>query len=106
MLTLVPDDLGGDKILRMELEGLLAIADGKVDEGISLLDKAVETEAGYPLMFGPPKIVKPTYELLGEESLRAGRFEEATQAFEKALARTPGRRVTVAGAEAVTAASA
>ncbi len=106
MLTLVPDDLGGDKILRMELEGLLAIADGKVDEGISLLDKAVETEAGYPLMFGPPKIVKPTYELLGEELLRAGRIEEATQAFEKALARTPGRRVTVAGAEAVTAASA
>ena len=47
-----------------------------------------------------------TYELLGEELLRAGRIEEATQAFEKALARTPGRRVTVAGAEAVTAASA
>jgi len=54
-------------------------------------------EETLPIAFGPPTIDKPTYELLGEFLLRRGRKDEARAAFQRALARTPGRRLLLAG---------
>ena len=83
-----------------ELRGLLAIADGKSDEGIRLLRAAADAEDKTPFEFGPPAIAKPTAELLGEQLLKLGRKDEARAAFERAEARAPGRTLTVAGLKA------
>jgi len=53
-----------------------------------------------PFEFGPPAIVKPTAELLGEQLLKLGKPDEAHAAFERAAERTPGRTLVVAGLKA------
>jgi tetratricopeptide (TPR) repeat protein len=83
-----------------ELRGLLAIEDGRADEGIRILEAAAQAEDALPFEFGPPSILKPTWELLGEGLLALGRAEEARAAFERALQRTPGRSLVVRGLEA------
>jgi tetratricopeptide (TPR) repeat protein len=74
-----------------ELRGLLAIAAGRAAEGIEILTAAAAAEDALPFEFGPPRILKPTHELLGEELARLGRSGEANKAFDRALERTPGR---------------
>ena len=83
-----------------ELGGLLALTDGKPDEGIRILRAAADAEDKMPFEFGPPAIAKPTAELLGEQLLKLGKNDEARAAFERAEARTPGRTLTVAGLKA------
>lgn len=74
-----------------ELRGLVAIAAGKTDEGLGLLRAAAAAEDGSPFEYGPPAVVKPTFELLGEELKKLGRADEARAAFTRASERTPGR---------------
>ncbi len=62
-----------------------------------LMHQAVGREDKLPIAFGPPTIDKPGHELLGEILLRRGRKDEAHAEFEKAVARTPGRRLTEQG---------
>jgi tetratricopeptide (TPR) repeat protein len=76
---------------RLELEGLVAIGAGRADAGIELLRAAAKSEDAMPFEFGPPAVVKPTFELLGEQLLALGRTAEARAAFERAAERTPGR---------------
>jgi tetratricopeptide (TPR) repeat protein len=83
-----------------ELRGMLAIVDGKTDEGITILRAAADGEDAMPFEFGPPVIAKPTAELLGEELLKLGRRDDARAAFERAAKRTPGRVPVVAGLKA------
>ena len=47
--------------------------------------------------FGPPTVVKPTHELLGEMLLATGRPAEAQQAFTQALAQYPKRLLSLRG---------
>jgi hypothetical protein len=89
-----------DEALRIpadELRGLLAIAAGRADEGIRILEAAAAAEDAQPFEFGPPRIVKPTHELLGEELARLGRTDAARAAFTRANERTPGRTHRVRG---------
>ena len=59
---------------------------------------AVAAEAAaLPVDFGPPDLVKPPRELLGEWLLEDGRPAEASRAFEAALAATPGRLLSLRG---------
>ena len=69
-----------------------------------LMLQAAELEDKLPIAFGPPTIDKPSHELLGEFLLRRGRKDEAHAEFEKAVARTPGRRLTEQGFAATSAA--
>ncbi len=52
-----------------------------------------------PVPPGPPPVIKPAHELLGELLLRAGRRDDAARRFAAALFRHPGRRQSVEGAE-------
>jgi tetratricopeptide (TPR) repeat protein len=83
-----------------EIGGMLAIHDGRVDDGLRLLRAAADAEDTMPFEFGPPPLAKPTAELLGEELLKLGRKDEARAAFERAAKRTPGRVPVVAGLKA------
>jgi len=81
------------KIHVQELRGLVAIADGRVDQGLQELRAAAAAEDAAPFEFGPPAILKPTFELLAEELARAGKSEDAAAAYAKAAERNPGRRL-------------
>jgi tetratricopeptide (TPR) repeat protein len=92
------------RLHREALRGLVAIASGRTDEGLAILRAAAAAEDAMPYEFGPPRILKPTHELLGEELLRAGRLDEARAAFRRATERTPGRTLAVRGLAAAAAA--
>ena len=87
----------GAKILEQLLAGSIQVAHGATAEGISALREAAAAEEKLPFDFGPPSIDKPSYELLGEVLMTAGRPKEARAAFEKALARTPERTSVLLG---------
>ncbi len=92
-------------ILAKELRALLRAADGAGDEAVALLREASALEEALPLEYGPPDVVKPTHELLGELLLAQGKAAEAQQEFVRALALAPRRTLSLLGlARAATAA--
>jgi tetratricopeptide (TPR) repeat protein len=88
------------RLYLQELRGLLALADGKVDDGVRDLRAAADAEDAMPFEFGPPAIVKPAAELLAQQLFKAGRIADAYAAFDRAAQRTPGRTIVVAGLKA------
>ena len=83
-------------IILAQARGLEALASGKREAGLAALHKAAELERVMAPDFGPPLVEKPSFELLGEELLAAGRTKEATEAFRQALKMAPGRRISSA----------
>ncbi|MGE0815008.1 MAG: hypothetical protein AB7O28_04300 [Vicinamibacterales bacterium] len=86
-------------IFVLEIQGLLAELEGDAGAARAKLAEAAGKEQTLPIAFGPPTIDKPTLELFGEFLLRQGSPGEARTAFERALARTPGRRLALHGLE-------
>ena len=82
-----------------QLEGLLLIAEGNTDEGLEKIHSSVTAELELPIDFGPPTIVKPSLELLGDVLMDLGEYEKAIEAYDKQLERTPNRRRTLMGKE-------
>jgi Flp pilus assembly protein TadD len=70
---------------------------GDRDSALVLLRQAASGEDALPAEFGPPDIVKPTHELLGEYLLAAGRPAEAQREFTRALELAPGRSLALMG---------
>ena len=88
-------------IVLLEARALLAEQENDLAGAEKLLRQAVALEETLPISFGPPTIDKPTHELFGDFLLRRGRKDEARVEFDKALARTPGRRLPLAGLSAI-----
>lgn len=82
-----------------QIKSLLLIEEGDQQAGLNLLEEAVMAESELPVDFGPPTIVKPSYELLGDVFLRLGNYQQALDAYEKQLERTPERRRSLLGKE-------
>jgi hypothetical protein len=59
---------------------------------------ALHREAGYA--YGPPAIVKPTFEMYGEWLLENGRAKDALAQFETSLHYAPNRLHSLKGKEA------
>ena len=68
------------------------------DEAILLMEEATKIEENLPSPSGPPRIIKPTYEWLGEILLQANKPEEAAKQFEISLSRHPKRARSLIGA--------
>jgi tetratricopeptide (TPR) repeat protein len=85
------------EVMVQQADALQLAAEGKRAEAIAMLQKAAAAETSMPFEFGPPVVEKPTYELLGDELLAAGRASEAAAAYRSALERTPGRTASVDG---------
>jgi len=85
------------EIFLLEGRALLAEQEGDFVGAERLILQAVGLEDKLPIAFGPPTINKPSHELFGEFLFRRGRKDEAHAEFEKAVARTPGRRLTEQG---------
>ncbi|MBO6585211.1 MAG: hypothetical protein JJ953_03810 [Gracilimonas sp.] len=89
-----------DRNIQMnQIKSLLLIEEGKNEQGLQLLKETAVAESELPIDFGPPTIVKPSYELLGDVLLDMNKYEEAMVAYEKQLERTPKRRRSVLGKE-------
>lgn len=88
------------EIFLLQARALLAEQEGDFAGAERLMLQAVTLEDKLPIAFGPPTIDKPSHEILGEFLLRRGRKDDAHAEFEKAVARTPGRRLTEQGFEA------
>ncbi|HTO74679.1 MAG TPA: tetratricopeptide repeat protein, partial [Thermoanaerobaculia bacterium] len=86
-----------DAVLRQLLEARIEMADGNRDRAITRAKSAAALEDGLNYEFGPPDVVKPAHELLGEMLLEAGRPADARKEFETALARYPGRALSLLG---------
>jgi hypothetical protein len=91
---------GAAAVMAEEADALALVAASRRDEALAILAKAAEAESAMPLDFGPPVVAKPAMELYADVLLAAGRTAEAAAAYRTALARTPGRAVTIAGAAA------
>ena len=78
----------------MQVESLILIEEGETEQGLAVLNDAVAAESELPVDFGPPSIVKPSYELLGDVMSDLGRYDEAIDAYEMQLVRTPNRRLS------------
>ena len=72
----------------LELRGHLANAQGDLNVGRELLERASESEkaVGYA---EPPQYSRPALEVLGMDLIHAGKFDEARQTFQRALKERP-----------------
>jgi len=85
------------QVMELELSGLLALAAGANEDALARLAGAAEKEDAMGFDFGPPAVVEPAHELLGQVLLDLGRAEEAAHEFETALERAPGRARSLQG---------
>ena len=93
-----PGEFGGaPPVLERELRSAILSFDKKHVEAVALAREAAASEEAMPFEFGPPMVAKPTFELLGEILLAAGKPADAQAAFQKSLARTPGRSRSLIG---------
>ena len=84
-------------VLATELEAALLANRGKPQQAIDLLRAVTRESDAFPSEFGPPDIVKPTHELLGELLIASGRPAESAQEFTRALELAPGRSAALLG---------
>jgi tetratricopeptide (TPR) repeat protein len=86
-------------ILQRHISALLEARAGRSDAALELLTGAVAAEEARPFSSGPAEPIKPSAELLGEVLLDLNRPADARAAFETALRRVPGRRLSLSGIE-------
>lgn len=79
---------GALEIASLELRGEIASKEGKHDKAVHFLEQAVtkQRDLGY---MEPPLYSRPLTETMGYALIAAGRFDEARQSFQKALAERP-----------------
>ncbi len=85
------------RIMALQLEALIQMIAGKTAEAVQLLKEAAAAEDRLTFEFGPPEVVKPGHELLGEALLGLDRAKEAQAEFELALKRAPNRLLALVG---------
>ena len=90
-------DDGKVQVLRLELEAVLRHRAGESEQALALLGQATAIEDRLPAEYGPPDIVKPSHELLGEMLLADGDAPAAQREFERALALAPKRARALLG---------
>ncbi len=89
---------GQTQVMRVASEGWLAQARGDSDRAVELLREATDLEASMTKHPVTPGEVLPANELLGDLMRELGRHEEAIEAYEISLARTPNRFNSLYGA--------
>lgn len=98
ILTNIQEENPGDELNTMlkQLEGMLEFSE-KPELGLEKLQEAAKMEQTIPLSYGPPSVLKPSLELLGEYLLEHGKTDEAVEAFQKQLELTPNRSAAEKG---------
>jgi tetratricopeptide (TPR) repeat protein len=84
-------------ILADDLGGLISSKNGDMPAAITQVQRAANTYYSMAFDFGPPPILKPPQELLGELLLKDGKPKEAGDAFKSSLKRAPNRSLSLLG---------
>ena len=90
-------DLQQAEVMELELKAMWSMLKNDATTAEKLLKSAVEIETAISFAFGPPTIVKPSFELYGEWLLQQGKPKEAAEQFAVSLKAAPGRRLSVKG---------
>lgn len=85
------------EILELEVTAAALAAKGNYDKAVAQVRKATLLEEEMSPPSGPPDLIKPSHELLGDILLRAGRPAEAEAEFKTALLRQPNRARSLLG---------
>jgi hypothetical protein len=85
------------EVQELELTAVAAMAARRFDEAIRIMKQATALVDARPPSAGPPPIIKPPHELLGEILLLAGRPEEAKEQFAISLSRHANRAASLLG---------
>jgi len=86
------------EVWKLEIETAMKLYEKDYEAAIQLAKKATFVEEKLPSPSGPPRILKPTYELLGEVYLKAGKPKKAKEQFNISLTRHPNRFRSLIGA--------
>ena len=79
------------KVWELEIQTAIKLYQKDFATAIKLAKQAILLEEKLPSPSGPPRILKPTYEFLGEVYLKAGKPIEADENFSISLLRHPNR---------------
>lgn len=84
-----------NEVMRSTVQAMIERKRGNLTRAIEHAQHAVSIEEASAAPSGPPEVLKPSHELLGELLAAAGRCDEAKEAFRKSLLRTPNRRLSM-----------
>jgi len=90
-------DIQQSEIMLLELKAMQAKLKKNNLDVEKYLKQAVASESTASYSFGPPTVVKPSFELYGEWLLDMKRPEEALQQFDLSLKAAPGRLLALNG---------
>jgi tetratricopeptide (TPR) repeat protein len=85
------------EILELEVAASVAASKGNHSDAIEMMTRATKIEEEMSPPSGPPSLIKPSHELLGEILLSANRPKDAAKQFETALLRQPNRARSLLG---------
>jgi hypothetical protein len=83
----------------LELKALNAWLKKDIVETEKYFKRAVEMESKVSFSYGPPPIIKPSFELYGEWLIENDRPKEALEQFELSLKAAPNKLLSVKGKE-------
>ncbi len=84
-------------ILKLEVEVVIALAEGRREAALELAQQAARLQADLPFRYGPPRISKPAGELLADVYLELGNDKEAVLAYQDELSRSQSRANSLLG---------
>lgn len=85
------------EVWELEIQIAIKLHEKDFAEAIKLAKEATLIEEKLPAPSGPPRILKPSYELLGEVYLKAGKPIQAQEKFSISLLRHPNRFRSLVG---------
>jgi hypothetical protein len=90
-------------ILKLEVQSVIAMKEGDGEKAVTMAREAAELQASLPFRYGPPRISKPTAELLGEILYELGDNPGAILAYQDQLSRSKLRTNSLLGLARATA---
>ena len=85
------------RLLHLGLAAQIDLDAGRTEQGLALLEEAVELEASVPPEYGPAVPAQPMAELLGDVYVSLGDHARAREAYELSLASYVGRERSLHG---------
>ena len=85
------------EVWELEIQAAIKLYQKDFETAIKLAKKATLIEEKLPAPSGPPRILKPSYELLGEVYLKANKPVQAQEKFYISLLRHPNRIRSLVG---------
>lgn len=95
------NEVNSVKVLEYELKSFMAMLNHDEKKAEKWMQEATELEESTTYTYGPPNIVKPSFELYGEWLVSQGRKEEALKQFDKVMERSPKRRLSIVGLDKI-----